>query len=228
MTSLERPLPLNVVVVLLAAALIVLVFVLFAMFAKFYRKIQQGHALIVNTMRAEPTVTFTGCMVYPVIHKAELMEISVKTIEIDRSGREGLICKDNIRADITVAFYIRVDATEESVRRVAQMLTPDETTGLSGHSMRIGAAQDMMAAGIDHIAIMHAGGWKSINVLARYVENASVGHIHALFQKFLSHRLGFLGVHCIHRGQHSYIHELTAHVRNEGDLFPIHFIDRFT
>ena len=57
-----------------AAALIVLVFVLFAMFAKFYRKIQQGHALIVNTMRAEPTVTFTGCMVYPVNHKAELME----------------------------------------------------------------------------------------------------------------------------------------------------------
>ena len=96
-----------------AAALIVLIFVLFAMFAKFYRKIEQGHALIVNTMRAEPTVTFTGCMVYPVIHKAELMEISVKTIEIDRSGREGLICKDNIRADIQVKFFVRVNKTAE-------------------------------------------------------------------------------------------------------------------
>jgi uncharacterized membrane protein YqiK len=103
-----------------AAALIVLVFVLFAMFAKFYRKIQQGHALIVNTMRAEPTVTFTGCMVYPVIHKAELMEISVKTIEIDRSGREGLICKDNIRADIKVKFFVRVNKTAEDVLKVAQ------------------------------------------------------------------------------------------------------------
>ena len=101
-----------------AAALIVLVFVLFAMFAKFYRKIQQGHALIVNTMRAEPTVTFTGCMVYPVIHKAELMEISVKTIEIDRSGREGLICKDNIRADIKVKFFVRVNKTAEDVLKV--------------------------------------------------------------------------------------------------------------
>ena len=52
--------------------------------------VEAGDVLL-NTMRAEPTVTFTGCMVYPVIHKAELMEISVKTIEIDRSGREGLI-----------------------------------------------------------------------------------------------------------------------------------------
>ncbi len=102
------------------AALVILVFVLFAMFAKFYRKIEQGHALIVNTMRAEPTVTFTGCMVYPIIHKAELMEISVKTIEIDRSGREGLICKDNIRADIKVKFFVRVNKTAEDVLKVAQ------------------------------------------------------------------------------------------------------------
>jgi len=33
---------------------------MFAMFAKFYLKIEQGHALIVNTLRAEPEVTFTG------------------------------------------------------------------------------------------------------------------------------------------------------------------------
>jgi hypothetical protein len=31
-----------------------------------------------------PEVTFTGRMVYPIIHKAELMDISLKTIEIDR------------------------------------------------------------------------------------------------------------------------------------------------
>ncbi|TWO70848.1 hypothetical protein FN976_12840 [Caenimonas sedimenti] len=103
-----------------AGVLVVLAFVLLAMFAKFYRKIEQGHALIVNTMRSEPTVTFTGCMVYPIIHKAELMEISLKTIEIDRSGNEGLICRDNIRADIKVKFFVRVNKTAEDVLKVAQ------------------------------------------------------------------------------------------------------------
>ncbi|HRH16439.1 MAG TPA: hypothetical protein PKV17_04260 [Aquabacterium sp.] len=93
---------------------------MFAMFAKFYRKIEQGHALILNTLRAEPEVTFTGRMVYPIIHKAELMDISVKTIKIDRSGNEGLICKDNIRADITVKFFVRVNKTADDVLKVAQ------------------------------------------------------------------------------------------------------------
>ena len=103
-----------------AGVLVVLAFVLLVMFAKFYRKIEQGHALIVNTMRAEPTVTFTGCMVYPIIHKAELMDISLKTVEIDRSGNEGLICRDNIRADIKVKFFVRVNKTATDVLKVAQ------------------------------------------------------------------------------------------------------------
>jgi uncharacterized membrane protein YqiK len=102
------------------AILAVVILGLFAMFAKFYRKIEQGHALIVNTLRAEPEVTFTGRMVYPIIHKAELMDISVKTIEIDRSGNEGLICRDNIRADIKVKFFVRVNKTADDVLKVAQ------------------------------------------------------------------------------------------------------------
>ena len=38
--------------------------------------------------------------------------------------------------------------------------------------MRVGAAQDLLCAGYDTVAIMRAGGWKSINVLARYLEYA--------------------------------------------------------
>lgn len=70
-----------------------------------------------------------------------------------------------------------------SIRRIikaaavrAQLV--DQAQALSGHSMRIGAAQDMMIAGIDQIAIMQAGGWKNVNVLGRYVENAVTKTIH--------------------------------------------------
>ncbi|GAB2884271.1 flotillin family protein [Uliginosibacterium flavum] len=94
--------------------------VIFAMFAKFYRKVEQGYAMIVNTLRAEPDVIFTGRMVYPIIHKAEMMDIALKTVEIDRTGTEGLICQDNIRADIKVKFFVRVNKTAEDVLKVAQ------------------------------------------------------------------------------------------------------------
>ena len=108
--------PLIISVVILAVVLLGMV----ALFAKFYVKIDQGYALICNTLRAEPEVTFTGRMVYPIIHRAELMDISLKTIEIDRSGNEGLICKDNIRADIKVKFFVRVNKTADDVLKVAQ------------------------------------------------------------------------------------------------------------
>ncbi|WP_338846120.1 SPFH domain-containing protein [Massilia sp. W12] len=108
-------------ILLLSAGIGTLVlFGMLAMFAKFYHKVQQGHALIINTLRSQPDVTFTGGMVYPIIHKAEYMEISLKTIEIDREGKDGLICRDNIRADIKVTFFIQVNKTAEDVLRVAQ------------------------------------------------------------------------------------------------------------
>lgn len=86
---------------------------------KFFRKVEQGKAMIVNTMRERPIVTFTGRIVLPVIHKAEVMDISVKRIVITRKGHEGLICQDNIRADISVNFFVRVNPTEEDVLHVA-------------------------------------------------------------------------------------------------------------
>ena len=51
-------------------------------------------------------------------------------------------------------------------------LDPETVENFSGHSMRVGAAQDLLRAGHDTAAIMRAGGWKSLNVLTRYLENA--------------------------------------------------------
>jgi hypothetical protein len=48
---------------------------------------------------------------------------------------------------------------------------------LSGHSMRVGAAQDMAAAGIDLGAIMHAGGWKTPEIVMRYIEHMDVQNV---------------------------------------------------
>ena len=45
---------------------------------------------------------------------------------------------------------------------------------LSGHSMRIGCAQDLNLGGHDLLTIMRAGGWRSVNVVARYVEKVDL------------------------------------------------------
>ncbi|WP_067485500.1 hypothetical protein [Actinomadura hibisca] len=95
---------------------------------RLFRKVEQGKALIISKTRAVD-VTFTGAVVLPVLHKAEVMDISVKTIEIERTGRDGLICRDNIRADIRITFFVRVNKTVEDVIKVAQAIGAERASG---------------------------------------------------------------------------------------------------
>lgn len=109
------------VVLLLVVLFLLLVAVAGIVMSRLYRKVPQGKALVVSTTN-KVIVTFTGQIVVPVIHRAEMMDISVKTIEIDRRSTEGLICEDNIRADIKVNFFVRVNKAEEDVVKVAQAI----------------------------------------------------------------------------------------------------------
>jgi len=104
------------------------IMVLALMFKAFYKKVDQGTALIVNDMSSQPKVHFTGALIIPVLYRAELMKISLITLQIDRRGKEGLICRDNMRADITVAFYLRVNETQADVLRVAKALGADRAS----------------------------------------------------------------------------------------------------
>ncbi|MBU3057658.1 flotillin family protein [Pseudomonas indica] len=114
---------------LVGAGIVILTIIgLLALFKAFYIKVPQGTALIVNDMSSTPKVHFTGALVYPVIHLKEFMKISLITLEVDRRGKDGLICRDNMRADITVAFYLRVNETQEDVLKVAKAIGVDRAS----------------------------------------------------------------------------------------------------
>ncbi|MFC9608093.1 SPFH domain-containing protein [Streptomyces niveus] len=105
----------------LVAVFLLIAVTLLLIVSRLFRKVEQGKALIVSKMR-KVDVTFTGQVVLPVLHKAETMDISVKAIDITRTGRDGLICRDNIRADIRISFFVRVNKTTEDVIKVAQAI----------------------------------------------------------------------------------------------------------
>lgn len=109
------------VIALVVLALAVILLGVLALFVRCYRKVDQGMALVRNGVGGTK-VTFSGILVFPVLHKAEYMDISVNRLEIDRRDQAGLICKDNMRADITVAFFVRVNKTENDVLKVAQTI----------------------------------------------------------------------------------------------------------
>ncbi len=103
---------------------------LLAAFFVCVRKIQPGRAGL-RTGFGGVNISFDWMLRIPAIQTYHIVDISVKKLEISRKGKDGLVCKDNIRADIIVAFYIRVESTVESVRKVAQMLTPERVSDIT-------------------------------------------------------------------------------------------------
>ncbi|MHA6297913.1 tyrosine-type recombinase/integrase [Devosia sp. CAU 1758] len=53
-------------------------------------------------------------------------------------------------------------------------LPPGTVAEISGHSLRVGAAQTLLQDGHDVLRLMRAGGWKSAATVSRYVERAEV------------------------------------------------------
>ena len=86
-----------------------------------YRKVEKGRALV-RTGGSSAKVILNGGFVVPIIHRAELIDISVKRIEIDRTGKNGLICLDNMRADIKVVFFVRINNVEADIIKVADSI----------------------------------------------------------------------------------------------------------
>ena len=104
-----------------------------------------------------------------------LSAANIKTGPIFRSIKGSRINKNSMH-EHSVGRILKIAARE------AQLPT-EVIQNISGHSMRIGAAQDMMLSGCDILPIMAAGGWKTINVVARYVEKADLSKLR--FRTFL-------------------------------------------
>ena len=54
-------------------------------------------------------------------------------------------------------------------------ISKDDIVGISGHSVRVGATQDLLALNIDLASVMQAGRWKSHRMSLRYGEHVLAG-----------------------------------------------------
>ena len=102
-------------------AIIVVFIGLLVWIISMYKKIIQGK-VIVRTGAGGTKVFYNAGLVVPVLHKMEIMDISVKRLDVERTGVNGLICKDNIRADIKVTFFIKINKSTTDIINVAQTI----------------------------------------------------------------------------------------------------------
>ena len=77
--------------------------------------------------------------------------------------------RDNVLESMSES---RVNRTLKRLARMAQ-LTPTQIRQISGHSTRVGAAQDLLIAGASLPQIMVKGGWSKTDTVIRYIERVN-------------------------------------------------------
>ena len=80
----------------------------------FIKKIKPGEAGV-RTGFGGIKVQKDWILCVPILQQLQIMDISLKKLEVVRKGKDGLICQDNIRADIEVVFYVRVNDEKSEI-----------------------------------------------------------------------------------------------------------------
>lgn len=124
----------------------IFVLALLAFIGSRYKKVRgQGWAMVVNGMK-KTRATFSGCLVWPVIDKAEDIMISDRKILVKRIGQKegfvegnemkrGLSCMCGVRTNIIAAFYLSFPKnSEEAICNISnqiptRVLNSDELLG---------------------------------------------------------------------------------------------------
>lgn len=115
------------------AGFLVLALVVLGFVASCYKRVNgSGEALVITRFgSSEKNASLSGAFVWPKINFFERIDLTRKPILVSREGvrgktgeeYEGLPCKDDIRADIRVAFYIGVNPEEKDILLLAENLT---------------------------------------------------------------------------------------------------------
>jgi len=131
----------------------------------------EGSAMSILVRRAKNDPFGDGRLGYLTPNTVEILFAWLKAASIEKGWMFRRIASHNLGPNplhpMTINRVLKATAK-------AAGLNSDIIATLSGHSMRVGAAQDLMTDGAGLLPIMKAGGWKSINVIGRYVECAEI------------------------------------------------------
>ncbi len=91
-------------------------------FARLYKRSTKETAFVRTGLGGQKVIMDGGAIVLPVFHERVLVNMNTLKLEVQRRERESLITKDRMRVDVTAAFFVRVQQTEEAVSTAAQTL----------------------------------------------------------------------------------------------------------
>lgn len=89
---------------------------------RYYAKATLETALVRTGLGGRKVVTDGGCLALPIVHQLQKVSMAAIPISAERSGRNAVMCSDQLRADISMEFEFKVDPTAAGVATAAQSL----------------------------------------------------------------------------------------------------------
>lgn len=88
--------------------------------SRFYRRCGADEALVRTGSGGNKVVIGGGIMVYPILH--QLLRVSLRSIKlsVERSGKNALVTRDKIKANVTTELYIKVEPLDDDVLAAAR------------------------------------------------------------------------------------------------------------
>ena len=108
------------VILLVLLAIVMLVAIWFLQ--RYYAKATLDTALVRTGFGGCRVVTDGGCLSLPILHQVQKVSMGALTFAIDREGRDAVLTRDQMRADIQFEFELRVAPTKEGISTAAQAL----------------------------------------------------------------------------------------------------------
>lgn len=105
---------------LLAIALLLIIAIWFLQ--RYYAKATLDTALVRTGLGGKRVVIDGGCFALPILHQVQRVSMGSVTFPVHRKGRESLLTRDQLRADIEMEFELRVEPTPEGIATAAQVL----------------------------------------------------------------------------------------------------------
>ncbi|MEP4037519.1 flotillin domain-containing protein [Pseudophaeobacter sp.] len=108
--------------IILLVLLIVVALVAIWFLQCYYAKATLDTALVRTGLGGRRVVTDGGCLSLPILHQIQKVSMGALTFSIQREGRDAILTRDKMRADVQFEFELRVAPTTDGIATAAQAL----------------------------------------------------------------------------------------------------------
>lgn len=124
-------------------------------FHRYFATASRDVALVRTGLGGQRVILDGGCFSLPILHKTQRVSMGAMTLRLDRKGSASLMTGDRLRADVEMAFEMRVSPTPDGVALAAQ--------SLAGRISRSGADIEDLVSGTVINAMQNAAARRDLS-----------------------------------------------------------------